>query len=184
MADVTEYFRAPHAEVVVRALTEETRRVRYELGLLEVELPESTAPEAFFGSGLTAFERISSFGMERGDLLAELIAVIRRVPTSQHLVGRATVWPTTPVPAFEEFTEDDPWVTGPWVREFDTGVRDTLAGVPERDIPEVATRWGRTPAVRACGAGPGDLRAIVEQLVAFARRARAHDERIYSWHSR
>jgi hypothetical protein len=151
------------------------------MGLLDDELSDDELEDLSFGEGLAALERIDATGMHDDGLLPELIAVIRRVPVSAELVKQTSVWPVTPPPGPEGPAEDDPWATGPWVTEFDVGVRDTLAGVGDAELSDIAARWGRTDAVGRFGAEPDVLRDIVERLVRFAREARRDDEQLYCW---
>jgi hypothetical protein len=180
---LNDYLRAPGAEAVVRAMEEETKRNMFEMGLLDVELPDDGTGDLSFGEGLAALEKIDAQGVYDDALLPELIAVIRRVPISRGMVEWTMVWPTTPPPGAEGPDEDDPHATGPWVTELGTGVRDTLASVDDAELSDIATRWGRTDAVREFGAEPDVLLALVERLVRFAREARANDEQLYCWTS-
>ncbi|MGV9351198.1 hypothetical protein ACWDSD_42075 [Streptomyces spiralis] len=179
MGILTDYLRAPGAEVVVRAMEEETKRDMFEMGLLDVELADDELGDPSFGEGLSALGKVDATGMDDDSLLPELIAVIRRVPMSRELVKLTMVWPITPSPGPDGPAEDDPWATGPWVWEFDAGVRDTLAGVHDAELPEVAARWGRSDAVRTFGAQADVLLNLVERLTRFAREARANDEHLY-----
>lgn len=162
----------------MRAMKEEARRDLFEAGLLDVEPSGDGDP---LGTGLDAFGRINATGMDHDDLLPELIAVIRRVPMSKDLVQTALTWPASELPDPAELTGDDPWSQGPWVTEFDMGVRDTLASVGDAELSDVAIRWGSIPAVRKRSVTPDVVLDLVERLVRFAREARTNDERLYCW---
>ncbi|MEU8121778.1 hypothetical protein AB0C21_23985 [Spirillospora sp. NPDC049024] len=176
---LTDYLRAPDAGVVVRAMEEEAKRIMFEEGLLGVEPPDDALGDPPFGAGLSALGKVDATGMDDDSLLPELIAAIRRVPTSRGLVEQTIVWPISPAPGPDGPAEDDAWAGGPWVWEFDVGVRDTLAGVHDTEIPEVAARWGRSEAVRKYEAQADVLLNLVERLTRFAREARENDERLY-----
>ncbi|WP_200842306.1 hypothetical protein [Actinomadura sp. K4S16] len=176
---MTDYLRARSAEVVVRAMEEEAKRNMFEMGLLDTEPTDDEFGDPPFGAGLSALGRVDATGMDDDSLLPELIAVIRRAPTSRRLVKQTLVWPISPAPGPDGPADDDAWAGGPWVWEFDVGVRDTLAGVHDTEIPEVAARWGRSEAVRKYEAQADVLLNLVERLRRFAREARENDERLY-----
>ncbi|MBV2152376.1 hypothetical protein [Kitasatospora sp. SUK 42] len=179
MGVLTDYFRAPDAATVVRAL----------------ELTGGGRPE-FFGEGPGgnsggnsgggsggAFDGVEAKRLDPGVVLAELVAAIRDEPWQVDLVVETPVWPTTPEPGPGRTDgpadEDDPWTTGPWVTELDDATRDTLAQVPDERVPEAVARWAQA---EECGAAdPSDLLPVAEELIALARRARAAGERLYCW---
>jgi hypothetical protein len=174
---LTDYLRAPDAETVVRAMEEETKQDMFFSGLLGDQLTDEELEELSQSEGLDALGRIDAKGMGSIGLLPELIAVIKRVPVSLELVKETWVWPTTPPSEPERRAEDDPWVTGPWVTQFDADIRDTLAGVDDAELPDIAARWGRTFGVEP----EALLLDTVEHLVRFAREARSNDEQLYCW---
>lgn len=183
MGVLTDYFRAPDAATVVRAL----------------ELTGGGRPEFFSGgsrggsnrgSARTfdgafdgAFDGVEAKRLDPGVVLAELVAAIRDEPWQVDLVVETPVWPTTPEPGPHRpdgpADEDDPWTTGPWVTELDDATRDTLALVPDERVPEAAARWAQ--AEESGDADPCDLLLVARELIGLARRARAAGERLYCW---
>lgn len=161
MGVLTDYFRAADAAVVRRVLE-----------------------AADGGSPLTgpqvAFDGVEAKGLDPVVVLGQLVAAVRQVPWAVDLVGETPVWPTTPPPGPDgPGDEDDPWMTGPWVGELDIDTRDTLAAVPDADVPAVAARWAQAEELH--GASAESLCPVVGELVGLARRARAADERLYCW---
>ncbi|MFE3633842.1 hypothetical protein [Streptomyces cellostaticus] len=161
MGALTDYFRAGDAASVVQAL----RRTGGG-PLLGLRQPE------FVGFEAKRLDPAVTLGM--------LIAAIRRVPWNVDLVDETTIWPTTQPPG-PDGPEDhnDPWMTGPWVSELGTAVRDTLAGVREADVVPVVARWVRAEELRP--ARVEDMRPVAEELFHLARQAREADERLYCW---
>ncbi|MFJ9769768.1 hypothetical protein ACIRVF_00790 [Kitasatospora sp. NPDC101157] len=163
MGVLTDYFRAPGAAAVVRAL----------------ELTGGARPE-FGEASEGAFDGVMAKGVDPGVLLGQLVAAIRAEPWRVDLVEDAAVWPTTPQPGPDgPWSEDDPWSTGPWVTELDDAARDALAEVRDDRIPAAVARWAE--AAEWHGADPADLLPLAEDLIALARRARTAGERLYCW---
>lgn len=109
MGILTDYLRAPRTEAVVQAMKEELKQAMFEMGLLDVELPDDALNDRYpFGKGLDALERIDASGMYDDVLLYELIAVIKRVPVSRDLVKATLVWPAHEAPDPAELTGEDP----------------------------------------------------------------------------
>ncbi|MFF3918992.1 hypothetical protein ACFYZB_37185 [Streptomyces sp. NPDC001852] len=160
MGVLTDYFRAPDATTVVRAL----------------ERTEGGSP-VLTGFGL---DGVQAKRLDPDVVLGELVAAVCRVPWSPDLVAEVSVWPATPEPGPDgPASEDDPWATGPWVTELDTAVRDALAGVPDADVPAAVARWVRSEELH--GALAEDMQPLAEELIGLARRARAAGERLYCW---
>ncbi|MER7754778.1 hypothetical protein [Kitasatospora sp. NPDC097643] len=160
MGVLTDYFRAPDAAAVVRAMERDDRML--------------------VGGRDPVFDGVEAKRVDPNVVLAQLVAAIRREPWRVDLVADAPVWPTTAPPGPEGLEdEDDPWVTGPWVTELDTATRDALAGVPDDLVPEAVARWAR--AEELGGVDPEFLLPLAEELIALARRARAAGEQLYCW---
>ncbi|MEU6036306.1 hypothetical protein ABZ801_12930 [Actinomadura sp. NPDC047616] len=156
MGVLTDYFRAPDAESVVEALE-----------------PDGS----LFGYG---FDRVQTKGVDSCVVLGQLIAAITKVPWSPDLVKETTVWPTTPYPWPEgPEDDDDPWVTGPWVTQLDSSVRDALAGVPDADVPELAAEWMRAEELDVTRVE--HIQPLLEKLIELAVLARARGEQLYCW---
>jgi hypothetical protein len=114
-------------------------------------------------------------------VMGKLLALVRGVEWSIRLYDRVTVWPTGPKPrAAEDFTEDSPWVTGPWVEDLGTAFRDSIAAVDDSRLPEISGTWQSIEELEGCDASTWALEAVGD-VVELARRARAANESIYCW---
>ncbi|ONI79716.1 hypothetical protein ALI144C_23445 [Actinosynnema sp. ALI-1.44] len=156
MGVLTDYFRAPDGASVVR----------------ELDRADAMSP-------VGPFPGVETKGVDPDVVLGMLIAAIRQVPWEVNLVGSAVVWPTTPPGPQGPEDEDDPWATGPWVMELDDAVRDTLAAVPDADVPAVVTEWVRAEELH--GTTAEDIRPFADDLIQLARQARDSGERVYCW---
>ncbi|GHF85793.1 hypothetical protein GCM10018790_74110 [Kitasatospora xanthocidica] len=163
MGVLTDYFRAPDAAAVVRAL----------------ELTGGGRPDFDGGSG-AGFDGVEAKRVDPYVVLGRLVAAIREEAWLPDVVPEKPVWPATPPPGPDgPQDEDDPWATGPWVTELGTTARDTLAGVPDERLPEVVAQWAL--AEEWDGANASDLLPLAEELIDLARRARAAGEQLYCW---
>ncbi|MFD8701204.1 hypothetical protein ACFV1W_01095 [Kitasatospora sp. NPDC059648] len=163
MGVLTDYFRAPGAAAVVRAL----------------ELTEGSRP-GFGEVSDGAFDGVMAKGVDPAVLLGQFVAAIRAEPWRADLVGQKPVWPTTAPPGRDgPWDEDDPWASGPWVVELDDAARDALAEARDDRIPAAVARWAE--AEEWGGADPAQLLPLAEGLIALARRARTAGERLYCW---
>ncbi|MFF4379120.1 hypothetical protein [Kitasatospora sp. NPDC001547] len=171
MGVLTDYFRAPDAATVVRAL---------ELG--EGVLPPFDGPSGGSSDEASegAIDGVQAKGVDPDVMLGQLVAAVLGEPWRAGLVSETAVWPTTPQPGPSgPWDGDDPWATGPWVTELGAAARDALAAVPDERVPEAVARWAE--AEEWYGADPSDLLPLAEELIALARRARAAGERLYCW---
>ncbi|QKG22632.1 hypothetical protein [Actinomadura verrucosospora] len=156
-----DYFRAPDAAAVVRAL-------------------EETDTGPLVGVADPVFDGISTKGVDPAVVFGQLIAIIKSVPWSVDIVASTMVWPTSPMPGPEgPEDDDDPWATGPWVEEFSDSVRDILASVPDPDVQDAVVAWSQTDELR--GTSPDDLRPLADVLIELARQARDAGEHLYCW---
>ncbi|ARF81577.1 hypothetical protein HS99_0004885 [Kitasatospora aureofaciens] len=161
MGVMTDYFRAADAAVVRRVL----------------EAADGGSP--LLGPQ-RALDGVEAKGLDPTVVLGQLVAAVRQVPWAVDLVGDTPVWPATPPPGRDgPEDEDDPWLTGPWVFELDAGTRDTLAAIPDEDIPAVAARWARAEELH--GASAESLCPVVGDLAGLARRARVAGDLLYCW---
>jgi hypothetical protein len=134
------------------------------------------------------FDGMHAQGVDPYDVLGQLIALIRRVPTwAPNLVQAIDVSPdpaTKPMSAaeYEELSEDSPWKTGPWLIELNGSVRDALAMVDDARIPDLAAQWAQIEELG--GALSADAaQSLIGDLVALARRTREARNRLYCWTS-
>ncbi|GAA3495631.1 hypothetical protein GCM10019016_027310 [Streptomyces prasinosporus] len=163
MGVLTDYFRAPNAAAPVRT-------------------PEDTEGGSPLFAEPPPFEGVDAKGLDPAVVLGQLIAAIRRTEWRVDLVDGTTVWPTSPAPGPEgPGTEDDLWATGPWVSELPPLVRDTLAGVPDSEIPAVVAR--RVQAEELQGVSAESMQPLAAELFRLAGRAREADEQLYCWTS-
>lgn len=163
MSVLTDYFRAADTASVVQAL-EQTEGMS----------PLCAEPPAFDG--------VQAKRVDPAVVLGQLIAAVQQAEWRVDLVEETTVWPTSPAPGAEgPESDDDPWVTGPWVSRLGPLVRDALAGVRDSEIPAVAARWVRAEELREARAE--DMRPLVESLVLLARRAHDSGDQLYCWMS-
>ncbi|MEU6506126.1 hypothetical protein [Streptomyces sp. NPDC046942] len=161
MGVLTDYFRAADAASVVKVLE------RTDGGS-----PVLPRPGVFDG--------VEAKRLDPDLVLGELIAAIRGVPWSVDIVSETCVWPATPAPGPDgPAGDDDPWATGPWVTELGTDVRDTLAAVPDAEVPAAVARWAECEELR--GTEAEDIRPLAEELIQLARRAHEADELLYCW---
>ncbi|MFD7449040.1 hypothetical protein [Kitasatospora sp. NPDC059827] len=159
MGVLTDYFRAPDAETVVRALA---------------------AADGSMAAVRADFDVLEAKRIDPGVLLGKLVAAVRAEPWRVDLVEDTPVWPATPQPGPDgPWDEDDPWSTGPWAFELGDAARDALAEVPDDRIPEAVRQWAE--AEEWGGADRTDLLPLAGELIALARRARAAGERLYCW---
>ncbi|MFD9686898.1 hypothetical protein ACFWXO_14205 [Kitasatospora sp. NPDC059088] len=159
MGVLTDYFRAPDAETVVRALAAAD-------GSLAAVRPD--------------FDVVEAKRIDPGVVLGQLVAAILAQPWRVDLVEDTPIWPTAPQPGPDgPWDEDDPWATGPWAFELGDAARDALAEVRDDRIPEAVRQWAE--AEEWGGADPTDLLPLAGELIALARRARAAGERLYCW---
>jgi hypothetical protein len=69
-----------------------------------------------------------------------------------------------------------------WVERLGEPVRDWLAGAADDALPEIVVKWSQVEDLSlADGADEAQLLALVTDLVALARRARAADQLLYCW---
>ena len=119
--------------------------------------------------------------MDSTVVMGKLFALVLDVEWSSRLIESAYVWPTSPQPrGGEDFHEDSPWATGPWVEDLGTAFRDSFAGIDDRRLPQICERWWPIEELP----GMGDIAwavEIAERFVALARRARDADQSVYCW---
>ncbi|WP_380281725.1 hypothetical protein [Kitasatospora purpeofusca] len=162
MGVLTDYFRAADDGAVLAAI-------------------EHAEGGPLTGGPRPVFDGFEAKGVDPDVVLGQLIAVVRGLEWAVDLVGETPVWPTTPPPGREgPVDEDDPWATGPWVMRLARAVRDTLADLADAEVPAVSARWA-AEAEELDAADGEELRPLVEDLAALARRAREADEDLYCW---
>ncbi|GAA3000036.1 hypothetical protein [Actinokineospora diospyrosa] len=98
--------------------------------------------------------------------------VDRLVGLTGHEVVERRVWPSSPEPE-GPVPAGDPWMTGPFVYEWDAGTRDALAGVS--DVDAVARRWASQEELD----DPDAVVVWVGALVRVARAARDSGEVLF-----
>lgn len=114
-------------------------------------------------------------------VMGKLLALVRGVEWSVGLYDSVVVWPTGPQPrAAEDYSEDSPWVTGPWVQDLGTAFPDSIAAVDDSRLPEISSTWQSIEELQGWDASAWAL-GVVGNVVELARRARAAGESIYCW---
>ncbi|HYN94673.1 MAG TPA: hypothetical protein VES42_12565, partial [Pilimelia sp.] len=103
--------------------------------------------------------------------LGQLVAFVRGVPWTPELVDAHGLSRSS--------------VSEAWVERLGPHVRDWLAEAPDDALPEIVVKWSESEDFVAVDAGQdGDgtlLLALVSDLVALARRARAAGDQLYCW---
>lgn len=160
MGVLTDYFSAPDSETVA--------------GLME-----HTDGRSPLNGPRPAFDGVQAKWVDPAVVLGQLVAAIRKVPWSVDIVESTLVWPPEPDGGWEAADDGDPYMTGPWTYRLDDATRDTLAGVPDADVPALVAEWVRIEELR--GAVADDWRPFVEELVALARNARESGAHLFGW---
>jgi hypothetical protein len=160
---LTDYFRAPDAETVLRAKDVLHGPLRSEAG----------------------FDGVEAKAIDPGVVLGQLVAFIRRVPWESDLVPSTPVWPSpesqpTSDAQYKALPEDSPWKTGPWVEELGAPVRDTLAALDDTRVSDLAAQWARIKEFGGI-AEAEDLRSLIRDLRDLAKRAREAGDQLYCW---
>ncbi|MGW6500017.1 hypothetical protein [Nonomuraea angiospora] len=129
---------------------------------------------------MPSFDAVEAKGIDPVVILGQLIALAREIPYGLDVVRTATVYPPpegapATVEEWEALPEDSPYKEGPVIEELPADVRDTLAGIPESRLGELAERWGQ---IEEFAGFPPALRVLAE-LRDLARRAREEGEMLY-----
>jgi hypothetical protein len=124
-------------------------------------------PLATDRSGAPAFDGVAAQGIDPVVTLGQLVAFVRGVSWSPDLVVAEQI-ARSPVEA--------------WVERLAQPVRDWLAGVADDALPEIVLKWSQVEDFPSDGdLDERQLHALVTDLVALARRARAAGEQLYCW---
>jgi hypothetical protein len=124
-------------------------------------------PLATDGSG-AAFDGVAARGIDPVVTLGQLVAFIRGVTWTPELVDAAEVARSR--------------VSGTWIELLGEQVRDWLADADDDALPEIVVKWSQLEEFApADDADEGELLALVADLVALARRARAAGQGLYCW---
>ncbi|WP_052423114.1 hypothetical protein [Nonomuraea candida] len=131
--------------------------------------------------GVPAFDAVDAKGIDPGVILGQLVALVRDVPYSLDLVRTVTVYPPPEdAPAtteeWEALPEDSPYKEGPGIEELPADVRDTLAGIPDGRLDELAERWERIEEFADVPPAGGYLREVITGLRGLAQRAQQEDQ--------
>jgi hypothetical protein len=125
-------------------------------------------PLATDGSGAAAFDGVAARGIDPVVTLGQLVAFVRGVSWTPELVGAAEISRSSASEA--------------WVERLGEPVRDWLAGVADDALPEIVVKWSQIEEfVPADEPDDAELFALVTDLVALARRARAAGDQLYCW---
>jgi hypothetical protein len=149
-----DYFRAPD-DAAVEALMAAT----------------GGGPVMVHGGDGPVADVVDAKGIDPTVILGQLVAMVRGVEWSPHVVDDELVWPEG----------DDEESEGPWVVVLDDLARDTLADIADGRLPELADRWSGIEEL--AGSQREELLRSLTDLVNLARRARAASEHLYCWMS-
>src|SRR5205814_9032069 len=74
--------------------------------------------------------------------LRKLVAFARDIAFGTDTVRSEMLWPPpeTEPESWDDLPDDSPWATGPWLERLATDVRDTLAGIDDARVPQLAER--------------------------------------------
>ncbi|MEU4323659.1 hypothetical protein [Nonomuraea dietziae] len=136
-------------------------------------------------SGSTAFDAVDTKGIDPVVILGQLVALIRDVPYDLDLVRTITLYPPPEggprsLEEWEALPEDSPYKEGPGIEELSADVRDSLAGVPDARLADLAERWGQIEEFFG-RPDEGYLTTLMGELRELAQRAQAEDQMIYCW---
>ncbi|WP_053733688.1 hypothetical protein [Nocardia sp. NRRL S-836] len=118
------------------------------------------------GGPIERFDTVD--GREPDVVLDQLIAHVRGVEWRPGLSG------TTLISAEENDFDA-------WVCLVADDVRDTLADIPDDDVPALARWWAAIEELAPLSGEPLDLAPDLRRLVALTRRARDAGEHLYVW---
>jgi hypothetical protein len=115
-----------------------------------------------------ALDGVAARGIDPVVTLGQLLAFIRGVTWNPELVEADPLARSTRSEA--------------WVERLGEPVRDWLAGAADDALPEIVVKWSQVEDLSlADGTDEAQLLALVIDLVALARRARAADQLLYCW---
>ena len=118
-------------------------------------------------SPLDAFDGADLKNLDPTLILGQFVALATDRPFSVDLIETNLIW-------------EGPSSEGPWVIVFDDQVRDTLAGVSADRLPALTEQWATIEEFHG-QIEPPHLRAVAEQLMALASRAREAGEPLFCW---
>ncbi|TYB39590.1 hypothetical protein FXF50_04160 [Micromonospora sp. AP08] len=125
-------------------------------------------PVAVSGDG-GAVDAIDLKGIDPAVILGQLVSLVRGVDWEVDTIVSGLLW-----------SGDEQ--EGPWLMSIDCATRDTLASIDDAQVRELSARWGRIEEL-AWGGPPADdeMRPVIEQIAALARRARNAGDNLYCW---
>ncbi|MFD1934894.1 hypothetical protein ACFSKW_25810 [Nonomuraea mangrovi] len=132
-----------------------------------------------------AFDAVEAKWIDPGIVLGQLVALVRDVPYSLDLVQTTSLYPPPEggpktLEEWEALPEDSPYQEGPCIDELPAHVRDTLAGIPDSRVADLAERWGRIEEFIA-PPDTGYLTTLITELRDLAQRAQEENQMIYCW---
>ncbi|GAA2664994.1 hypothetical protein GCM10010412_040940 [Nonomuraea recticatena] len=136
-------------------------------------------------SGSPSFDAVDAKGIDPVVILGQLVALIRDVPYDLDLVRTITLYPPPEggpqsLEEWEALPEDSPYKEGPGIEELPADVRDSLAGVPDARLADLAERWGQIEEFFG-RPDEGYLTTLMGELRELAQRAQAEEQMIYCW---
>ncbi|MEV0160299.1 hypothetical protein [Nonomuraea fuscirosea] len=136
--------------------------------------------------GRPVFDAVETKWISPWEALAQLVALVRDVPSADDLVRTVVLYPPPEgAPQTDEewgaLPEDSPYFIGPGIEELPADVRDTLAGVPDERLVELGEWWAEGDEESMFGAEPAQLAELIGELRGLARRARDEGQLLYCW---
>ena len=117
-------------------------------------------------------DAVDAKGIDPGVLLGQLVALAAQVEWTPKLVNDELVWPAG--------ARDDMEYQGPWLTRLGDPARDTLAGVADESMGDLAAAWAQAEEFYS-GTEAEELQPVVADLVGLARRAREAGDHLYCW---
>ncbi|WP_154814480.1 hypothetical protein [Actinophytocola xinjiangensis] len=138
-----------------------------------------------------AFDGVDARGIEPFLALGELVALAQNTRWHPEHVPFVLLWPPaedepSSLEEYEDMPEDSPWKTSPaTLQELGVSVRESLASIPDHELPGLATRWAHGENLsQYSDSTPNTILPLVTNLVALARRARDTNQMLYVWSRR
>ena len=113
---------------------------------------------------------VDAKGIEYAVTLGQLVALILDVAWTPGLAGGNEVWPA----------DGDEDSEGPWVVSLGDLARDALAGIDDRQLPELALSWSTVEELSRY-TDREFLQTVLADLVGLSRRAATAGDHLCCW---
>ncbi|MEO3795817.1 hypothetical protein ABGB14_36895 [Nonomuraea sp. B10E15] len=137
-------------------------------------------------AGVPSFDAVDAKGIDPIVILGKFIALARETPYSLGLVQTITVYPPpegapATVEEWEALPDDSPYKEGAGIEELSVDVRDTLAGISDSRLGQLAEGWAQIEEFADFPPDEGFLLEVLTELRGLAQRAQKEDQMIYCW---